>query len=132
MVSIYSYTGWTFEFRTLCPNKKTFFVIARFWKIKFLNDRLPSDSHPTKIYRCTYHTAWDNCFNVKMLFLDFFGHFDFFYYIKMFLKNLFKKIEILKLKWDVQHWVFGSVFWNSPHCLVKHPKKKIFKKKSKK
>jgi hypothetical protein len=29
------------------------------------------------------------------------------------------------------HWVFGSVFLNSPHCLVKHPKK-FFKKKANK
>jgi hypothetical protein len=32
-------------------------------------------------------------------------------------------------KWDVQHWAFGSVFLNSPHCLVKHPPKKILQKK---
>jgi hypothetical protein len=38
-------------------------------------------------------------------------------------------IALFSFKWDVQLWVFGSVFWNSPHCLVKHPPKKILQKR---
>jgi hypothetical protein len=33
-----------------------------------------------------------------------------------------------KIKWDVQHWGFWSLFLNSPHCLVKNPKQKKIKK----
>jgi hypothetical protein len=46
----------------------------------------------------------------------------------IFKNNFNVKIFFLPYKWDVQHWVFGSVFWDSPHCLVKHPQKKSSKK----
>jgi hypothetical protein len=41
------------------------------FKYNFYNNRLPFSCHPTKIYSCTYHTAWENNFNVKIIFLPY-------------------------------------------------------------
>jgi predicted membrane protein len=68
--------------------------------------------------------------NVKSCFLIFWAHLNFFYNKKNKNKNIFFYKNIFSIKWDVQHWVFGSGFLNSPHCLVKHPKLKKKKKKS--
>jgi hypothetical protein len=82
------YTGWTFEFRTLCPNKKPFLWSHDFEKFNFLNDRSPSTVILLKFTGVTkYHTAWEKKINVKFFFLDFLDTLNFFE-----LKNLFQNL----------------------------------------
>jgi hypothetical protein len=66
-------------------------AIARFWKIKFLNNRLPFTCYPI--------TAWEQIFNVNIIFLIFWALLNgYLKYIKMFLKNVFNFFNFLHIK----------------------------------